>query len=96
MNRNLLIAIAAFGLVSTATTVGALAAAHGQARATTALQASVNSRSQQTGGQSRTAPAFQQCMATRQGAGLHFPSTMDFPCAARSRRSTAIKSFSRA
>jgi hypothetical protein len=66
MNRNLLIGITAFGVVSAATTVSALAAApHGQARTTTAVQASLNYCSHQTGGQSRTAPAFQQCMGAR-------------------------------
>src|SRR3974390_935818 len=66
MTRNLLIGITAFGIVSAATTLCAPAATtHAHARASTALQASLNSCSYQTGGQKRTAPAFQQCMATR-------------------------------
>jgi len=74
MNKNLLIGITVFGVVSTATAVSALAAAHhGQARTTTALQASLNYCSHLTGGQKRTAPAFQQCMATR---GYQLASTL--------------------
>jgi hypothetical protein len=66
MNSNHLIGIIAFGVVTAATTVSALAGTlHGHPRTTTALQASLNSCSHQTGGQSRTAPAFQQCMAAR-------------------------------
>src|SRR6516165_2369699 len=74
MTRNLLIAITAFGVVSAATTVSAFAAAaHGHPRTVTALQASLNSCSHQTGGQKRTAPAFQQCMATH---GYQLASTL--------------------
>ena len=66
MTRNLLIGITTFGLVSAATTASALAApAHAHPRTTTALQASLNYCSHETGGQSRTAPAFQQCMGAR-------------------------------
>jgi hypothetical protein len=58
MNRNLLIGITAFGVVSAATTASALAAAaHAHPRTTTALQASLNYCSHQTGGQSRTQAA---------------------------------------
>ena len=72
MNRKLLIGITAFDVVSAATTVSALAAtAH--ARTTTAMQVSLNYCSHQTGGQSRTASAFQQCMATR---GYQLASTL--------------------
>jgi hypothetical protein len=66
MTRNLLIGITAFGFVSAATTASALAApAHAHPRTTTAVQASLNYCSHQTGGQKRTAPAFQQCMGAR-------------------------------
>jgi hypothetical protein len=66
MNRNLLIGITAFGIVSAAGTVSALAGtAHGHPRTGTALQTSLNYCSHQTGGRSRTAPAFQQCMGAR-------------------------------
>jgi hypothetical protein len=66
MTRNLLIGIAAVGVISATTAVSALAGTvHGHARPTTAVQASLNFCSHQTAGQSRTAPAFQQCMATR-------------------------------
>src|SRR6516162_6509938 len=83
MTRNLLIAITAFGLVSASTTVSALAAtAHARARTTTALQASLNSCSHQTGGQKRTAPAFQQCMGAR---GYQLASTLRATAAARQR-----------
>jgi hypothetical protein len=72
MNRKLLIGIAAFGVVSAATTASALAGtAH--ARTTKAVQASLNYCSHQTGGQGKTAPAFQQCMATR---GYQLASTL--------------------
>ena len=65
MNRNFLIGTA-FGVVSAATTVSALAGApHVHARTATAPQASLNYCSHQTGGQRKTAPAFQQCMAAR-------------------------------
>ena len=64
MNRNLLIGITAFGLVSATTTVSALAVTP-HVQTITALQASLNYCTYQTGGQNRTAPAFQQCMATR-------------------------------
>ena len=68
MTRNLLIGIAAVGVISATTTVSALArTAH--ARTTTAVQASLNYCSHQTGGQRKTAPAFQQCMATLSGNG---------------------------
>ena len=51
MYRNLLIGITAFGVVSATTTVSALAAApNGHARTTTAVQASLNYCSHQTGG----------------------------------------------
>jgi hypothetical protein len=63
MNRNLL--STAFSLVSAATTASAFAAAHAHPRTVTAVQASLNYCSHQTGGQKRTAPGFQQCMATR-------------------------------
>ena len=77
MTRNLLIAITAFGVVSAATTVSAFAAAaHGHPRTATALQASLNSCSHQTGGQKRTAPAFQQCMGR---AAINSPA----PCGRR-------------
>jgi len=74
MNRDLLIGITAFGVASAAITVSALAAApHGHARTTTALQASLNYCSHQTGGQGKTAPAFQRCMAAR---GYQLASTL--------------------
>jgi hypothetical protein len=74
MNRNLLIGVTAFGLLSAATTVSAFAATvHKHPSTTTALQASLNSCSHQTGGQKRTAPAFQQCMATH---GYQLASTL--------------------
>ena len=74
MDRNLLIGITAFGVVSATATVSALAAApHGHARTPTAVQASLNYCSHQTGGQRKTAPAFQQCMATR---GYQLASTL--------------------
>jgi hypothetical protein len=83
MTRNLLIAITAFGVVSAATTVSAFAAAaHGHPRTGTALQASLNSCSHQTGGQKRSAPAFQQCMATH---GYQLASTVRATAAARQR-----------
>ena len=66
MNRNLLIGFTAFGLVGAATTASAFAAAaHAHPRTVTAVQVSLNYCSHQTGGQKRTALAFQQCMATR-------------------------------
>ena len=83
MNRNLLIGFTAFGLVSAATTASAFAAAaHGHPRAVTAVQASLNYCSHQTGGQKRTAPGFQQCMATR---GYQLASTLRATAAARQR-----------
>ena len=54
MNRNLLIGITAFGLVSATTTVSALAVTP-HVQTTTALQASLNYCTYQTGGQNRTA-----------------------------------------
>src|SRR5262249_20263831 len=84
MNRNLLIGITAFGVVSATTTVSAFAAApHGHARATTAVHASLNYCTHQTGGQKRTAPAFQQCMAAR---GYQLASTLRAATAAARQR----------
>jgi hypothetical protein len=86
MNRNFLIGVTAFGLVSAATTVSAFAGTvHKQPRTTTALQASLNSCSHQTGGQKRTAPAFQQCMAKR---GYQLASTLRATATARQRVAT--------
>ena len=83
MTRNLLIAITAFGVVSATTTVSAFAAAaHGHPRTVTALQASLNSCSHQTGGQKRIAPAFQQCMGAR---GYVLASTLRATAAGRQR-----------
>jgi hypothetical protein len=66
MNRNLLIGVTAFGFVTVASTAFAFAATvHKHPPTTTALQASLNSCSHLTGGQKRTAPAFQQCMGAR-------------------------------
>ena len=66
MNINFLIGITAFGVVSATTTVSSLAGTpHAHGRTATALQASQNYCSHQTGGQRKTAPAFQQCMAAR-------------------------------
>jgi pimeloyl-ACP methyl ester carboxylesterase len=82
MTRNLLIGIAAVGVISATTTVSALAStAH--ARTTTAVQASLNYCSHQTGGQRKTAPAFQQCMATR---GYQLASTLRAATAAARQR----------
>jgi hypothetical protein len=82
MTRNLLIGIAAVGVISATTTVCALAStAH--ARTTTAVQASLNYCSHQTGGQRKTAPAFQQCMATR---GYQLASTLRAATAAARQR----------
>jgi len=81
MNSNLLIGVTAFGFVSVATTVSAFAATvHKHPPTTTALQASLNACSHLTGGQKRTAPTFQQCMATR---GYQLASTVRATMAAR-------------
>ena len=86
MNRNLLISVTTFGFVTVASTAFALAATvHKHPPTTTALQASLNSCSHLTGGQKRTAPAFQQCMATR---GYQLASTVRATAAARQRVAT--------
>jgi hypothetical protein len=83
MNRNLLIGVTAFGFVSVATTLSAFAGTvHKHPRATTALQASLNYCSHQTGGQNRTAPAFQRCMGAR---GYQLSSTVRTAAVARPR-----------
>jgi hypothetical protein len=83
MNRNLLIGVTAFGFVTVATTVSAFAGTvHKHPRAITALQASLNSCSHQTGGQNRTAPAFQQCMGAH---GYQLARTLHAAAAVRQR-----------
>ena len=89
MTRNLLIGITAFGLVSAATTASALAApAHAHPRTTTALHASLNYCSHETGGQSRTAPAFQQCMGAR---GYQLASHVRAAAAAAARQQVVLQ-----
>ena len=58
MNRNLLI-------VTTGTTTVSALAVTPHVQTSTTLEASLDYCTYQSGGQKRTAPAFQQCMATR-------------------------------
>jgi hypothetical protein len=79
MNRNLLIGITAFGVVSAATTVSALAAApHGHARTTTALRASLNYCSHQTGGAEKDR-ACVSAMPLGNGASWVSPTSLRSP-----------------